>query len=90
MVIARSNKYKTKVNIIQEAYRRRRKLFYLGKLVAIFEDCCPEIMEQQTAYKEVVSPLYQQGLKPSLLYPARLQIYNQGWRGNVLHFSERC
>lgn len=73
-MIARLHNYRIKERIIQEARKRRGELFYQGNPVAIFEDYCPEIMEQRTAYCEVMSALYQRGLKPSLLYPTKLRI----------------
>ena len=79
-VIARVHHYKTKEAIIQEARRRRGELSYQGKPVTIFEDYCPEVIEQRTAYRGVMSKLYQQGLKPSLLYPARLRITTKDGR----------
>ena len=63
-VIARVHYYRTKEAIIQEARRRRCELSYQGKPVEIFEDYCPEVIEQRTAYRKVMSKLYQ-GLKPT-------------------------
>lgn len=71
--------------IIQEARRRRGELFYQGKPVSIFEDYCPEVMEQCTAYWEVMLELYRRGFKPSLLYPVRLQITTRD--GGRKHFT---
>ncbi|KAJ8361771.1 hypothetical protein AAFF_G00422220 [Aldrovandia affinis] len=73
-VIMRVHHYKIKEAIVQESRRRRGELSYRGKPVAIFEDYCPEVVEQRTVYREVMSALYQRGFKPSLLYPARLRI----------------
>lgn len=61
-------------------YRTRKRLSkklakgedLLRDPVAIFENYCPEIMEQCLAFREVMPTLYQLGLKPSLLYPAKL------------------
>ncbi|KAF3842896.1 hypothetical protein F7725_001745 [Dissostichus mawsoni] len=75
---------RTKELIVQEARKRRGKLFFQGKPVAIFEDYCPE-MEQRAAYREVMSALYQRGLRPSLLYPARLRITTKD--GGKKHFA---
>lgn len=66
-VIARIHHYQTKAAIVQEARKRRGKLFYQGKPVAIYEDYCPEVLEQRTPYREVMSRLYQRGYKPALL-----------------------
>ena len=85
MVIARIHNYRVKEKIIQEARKRRGGLFYQGNPVAIFEDYCPEIMEQRTAYRVVMSELYQRGFKPSLLYPAKLRITTKD--GGRKHFA---
>lgn len=42
--------------------------------VAIYEDYAPEVLEQHSKYREVLSELYNLGLKPALLFPARLTI----------------
>lgn len=73
-VIVRVHHYQIKAAIIQEARRRRGSLCYQGKPFAIYEDYCPEVIEQRTPYREVMSRLYQEGYKPALLYPARLRI----------------
>lgn len=79
-VIARIHHYQTKTAIIQEARNRRGKLSYQGAPIAIFEDYCPEVIEQRMAYRDVMSRLYQQGCKPALLYPARLRISTKDGR----------
>ncbi|KAI9517707.1 hypothetical protein NQZ68_000875 [Dissostichus eleginoides] len=70
--------------IIQEARKWRGKVFFQGKPVAIFEDYRPEIVEQRAAYREVMSALYQRGLRPSLLHPATLRITTKD--GGKKHF----
>lgn len=42
--------------------------------LSLFEDYVPELMEQRSKYREVLSELYNLGLKPALLFPARLTI----------------
>ena len=73
-VIARVHRYRVKEAIVRDARRRRGKLSYKGKPVLIFEDYPQEIVEQRSAYRDVMSTLYQRGFKPSLLYPSRLFI----------------
>ena len=73
-VIARVHNYQVKEAIIKEARRKRGQLFYKGKPILIFEDYPPEVMEQRSKYRDVMSALYKQGLKPALLYPSRLFI----------------
>lgn len=85
-VVIRLHRYQTKELLIREA-RRRGKLDYRGQQIRIVEDYCPEIMSQRAVYKEVMSELYTLGLKPSLLYPARLRITlsngQKKWLGSV-------
>ncbi|CAB1457132.1 unnamed protein product [Pleuronectes platessa] len=59
---------------IRAARKKRGELKYDGKLVYIYEDYCPEVLDQRSEYKEVMRQLYALNLKPSLLYPARLFI----------------
>jgi len=73
-VIARLHRYKIKETIILEARKRRGNLTYKGKPISIFEDYCPEVVEQRSRYRDVMGPLYQRGFKPSLQFPAKLVI----------------
>ncbi|KAI4800797.1 hypothetical protein KUCAC02_007095 [Chaenocephalus aceratus] len=73
-----------KEKIIREARARRGKLQYQGTPIAIYEDYTPEVMEQSYKYREVMAELYNLGLKPALLFPARLSIVSKegtnAWR----------
>ncbi len=51
---------------------KRGKLYYRG--TPIYEDYAPEVLEQHSKYKEVLSELYKLGLKPTAVFPARLTI----------------
>ncbi len=73
-VIIRFHRYQTRELVIREARKRRGNLQYQGKPIRIFEDYTPEVLEQRTKNREVMSSLYNLGLKPSLLFPARLTI----------------
>lgn len=73
-VLIRLHKFQQKELIIREARARRGKLQYRGTPIAIYEDYPPEVMEQRYKYKEVMSELYKLGLKPALLFPAKLSI----------------
>ncbi len=73
-VIVRLHKFQQKEKIISEARAKRGKLYYHGTPIAIYEDYTPEVLEQRSKYKEVLSELYKLGLKPALLFPARLTI----------------
>ncbi|KAJ3581304.1 hypothetical protein NHX12_016794 [Muraenolepis orangiensis] len=67
-VIARLHRYRIKETIILEARKRRGKLTYKGKPILIFEDYCPEVVEQRARYRDVMGPLYQRGFKQSLQF----------------------
>lgn len=73
-VIVQLHKFQQKEKIISEARAKRGKLYYHGTPIAIYEDYTPEVLEQRSKYKEVLSELYKLGLKPALLFPARLTI----------------
>lgn len=72
-VIIRLRRYQTKDLLIREA-RQRGKLEYHGQPVRVVEDYSPEILNQRAEYKDVMAELYKLGLKPALLYPARLRL----------------
>lgn len=73
-VIIRLHRYQTKELIIREARKKRGSLQYQGAAVQIFEDYTPEVMEQRLKYRDIMAKLYNLGLKPALLFPARLHI----------------
>ncbi|KAJ3581016.1 hypothetical protein NHX12_017161 [Muraenolepis orangiensis] len=50
-----------------------------------YEDYCPEVQEQRAAYRNVMAKLYNLGLRPALLYPAKLQITDK--EANKKRFS---
>ena len=62
------------MTIIREARAIRGRFQYRGTSIAIYDDYTPEVMEQRSKYREVMSDLYKLGLKPALLFPARLSI----------------
>lgn len=84
-VIIRLHKFQQKDKIIRQARARRGKLQYRGTPIAIYEDYAPEVVEQRSKYKEVLSELYKLGLKPSLSFPARLTIVTK--EGNRRRFA---
>lgn len=73
-VIICFHKFQIKDTVIRAARRKRGELKYDGKSIYIYEDYCPEVLDQRAEYKEVMHQLYVLKLKPSLLYPARLFI----------------
>lgn len=72
-MILRLHRYLTKDLIIREA-RRRGKLDYKGASLRIVEDYSPDVLAQRAEYKDTMAELYKRGLKPALLFPARLRI----------------
>lgn len=69
------HRYQNKELVIREA-RKRGTLMYQNNPFRIYEDYSPEVVSQRKKYAAVMSVLYGLGLKPSLLYPARLRIVN--------------
>lgn len=84
-VIVCFHRHQTKDLVIREARKRRNYLKYKGTPVRIYEDYCPDVLEQRAAYRDIMAELYNLGLRPALLYPARLQI--TGKEGNKRRFS---
>lgn len=72
-VILRFHRFQVKDLVIRES-RKKGELLYQGHKIRIFEDYCPEVLKLRAEYKEVMSSLYKRGLRPALLYPARLRI----------------
>ena len=72
-VILRLHRYQVKDLLVREA-RRRGRLEYRGQQVRIEEDYAPEVLSQRAEYRDVMTELYNRGLRPSLLYPAWLRI----------------
>ncbi|KAL6487661.1 hypothetical protein MHYP_G00042870 [Metynnis hypsauchen] len=73
-VIIRLHHFQQEDRIVREATAKRGKLQYRGSPIAIYEDYAPEVVEQRTKYREVLAELYNLGLKPVLLFPAKLII----------------
>ncbi|KAK7117362.1 hypothetical protein R3I94_013542 [Phoxinus phoxinus] len=73
-VIIRFLKFQERELVVREARRLRGKLNYRGSQIHIFEDYSPEVAEQRSEYRAVMKQLYDLGLKPTLLFPARLFI----------------
>lgn len=74
--------HQVKELVVQEAHKQRNDLNYLDTPVRIYEDYCPELLRQRAAYRDVTAKLYDLGLQPALLYPARLQITEKARRGD--------
>lgn len=74
-VIICFHQYQNKDLVIREA-RKRRDLKYHNNPFRIYEDYSADVVSQRKKYSSVMSDLYKMGLKPSLLFPARLRITN--------------
>lgn len=68
------HRFQTRELVVREARKLRGKLKYKDSPIHIFEDYCPEILEQRSVYRDVMKELYNLGLKPALHYPAKLFI----------------
>ena len=68
------HRHQVKELVIQEARKRKNQLFYKDVPVRIYEDYTSDVQEERATYKDVMSKLYTKGLRPSLHFPARLQI----------------
>lgn len=73
-VIIRFLKFQERELVVREARRLRGKLNYRSSQIHIFEDYSPEVAEQRSEYRSVMKQLYDLGLKPTLLFPAKLFI----------------
>ncbi|CAM4611492.1 unnamed protein product [Leuciscus chuanchicus] len=71
-VIIRLHKYLVKEKIIREARAKRGQLKFQSHPISVYEDYPPEIVAQRKEYREVMSELYKRGLRPTLLFPAKL------------------
>lgn len=84
-VIICFHRHQIKELVIREAHKRRNDLKFQDNPIRIYEDFSPEVQEQRAAYRNIMATLYNQGLRPALLYPARLQITNRD--GSKKRFS---
>ncbi|XP_036069352.1 cAMP responsive element modulator b [Oryzias melastigma] len=86
LVILRLHRFQTKELIVREA-RRLGMLELRGKPIRVVEDYSPEVANQRAEYRAVMTELYNRGLKPALLYPARLRVTlrngDKKWIGSV-------
>lgn len=72
-VILCFHRYQNKELVIREA-RKRGTLIYQNDSFRIYEDYTPEVVSERKKYAAVMTDLYKSGLRPTLLYPARLRI----------------
>lgn len=80
--------YQTKELVIRRSREMRGKLKYRDTPIHVFEDYCPEILQQRSAYRGVMKELYNLGLKPALHYPAKLLIMTSEGRRKRLASPE--
>lgn len=58
---------------MQEAHKKG-ELEYRGHKLRLYEDYSADVLKQRAEYKDVMAELYKRGLRPSLLFPAKLRI----------------
>ncbi|CAL8360660.1 unnamed protein product [Merluccius merluccius] len=59
--------------VMREACKQGQ-LEYLGHKLRFYEDYSGDVLKQQAEYKDVMVELYKRGLRPSLLFLAKLCI----------------
>lgn len=74
-VIICFHRYNNKELVIREA-RKKGDLRFQNNTFRIYEDYSPDVVSQRKTYAPVMSELYKLGLRPALLFPARLRIVN--------------
>lgn len=67
-------RFQVKDATIWEVQAKRGKLSFQGHPVHVFKDYPPEVVERRKEYSEVMSQLFNLGLKPALHYLAKLSI----------------
>ncbi|KAI2661964.1 LINE-1 type transposase domain-containing protein 1 [Labeo rohita] len=72
-VVLRFHRYQVKDLVICES-RKKGVLTYQGHKIRIFDDYSPDVLKLRGEFKEAMAELYKRGLKPALLFPARLRI----------------
>lgn len=72
-VIIRFHRFQVKEQVIREA-RKRTDLEYNGHRLRFYDDYTADVLKQRAEYKDVMAELYKRGLRPSLLFPAKLRI----------------
>lgn len=89
-VIVCFHDYQTRELVTRKARELRGKLKYKNTPFHIFEDYCPEILQQRVAYRGVMKELYERGLKPALRYPAKLFIMTENGNRRFLPSPEEA
>lgn len=72
-VIVRFHRYQMKDLVMREA-RKQGELDFRGHKLRFYEDYSTDVLKKRGEYKDVMAELYQRGLRPSLLFPAKLRI----------------
>ena len=72
-VIVCFHHFQLKELVMREA-RKRGSLEFNGHKIRFYEDYTADVLQQRGEYKVQMSDLYKMGLRPSLLFPARLRI----------------
>lgn len=72
-VIIRFHRFQIKDSVMREA-RKLGTVEYRGHKLRFYEDYSADVLKQRAAYRIVMAELYSRGLRPSLLFPAKLRI----------------
>lgn len=72
-VIIRFHRFQIKDLVMREA-RKLGTVEYRGHKLRFYEDYTAEVMKKRAEYKNVMAELYNRGLRPSLLFPAKLRV----------------
>lgn len=72
-VVLRFHRYQVKDLVVRES---RKKGFwpFLNHKIRIFEDYSPDVLKLRSEFKDAMAELYKRGLRPALLFPAKLCI----------------
>ncbi|KAK7919028.1 hypothetical protein WMY93_010312 [Mugilogobius chulae] len=76
-VVVCFHNFQTRELVVRKARELRGKLRYKDSPLHIFEDYCPEVLEQRSAYRGVMKELYNLGLKPALRFPGKIVYCDQ-------------
>lgn len=72
-IIIRFHRFQIKELVMREA-RKRGTVEYRGHKLRLYEDYSADVLKKRAEYRDVMAKLYKKGLRPSLLFPAKLRV----------------
>lgn len=72
-VVLRFHRYQVKDLVVRES-RKKGILTFRNHKIRIFEDYSPDVLKLRSEFKDAMAELYKRGLRPALLFPAKLRI----------------